>query len=112
MSLEKLADELEETAQQSARMAGAIAEAVAQLSTDMAIRTSKEDGAISRIVVALQAQDRFEQRCRNLARAAREMAEVTASDEAELDAAWRKLELGELTSEEPRRRAVGEVELF
>jgi len=117
MSLHKLAAELEETARQTAEMVDGVYTALATLS-DKAMTSEKARAeAISQIVLALQAQDRIEQRCRNMAIATRHFAKMppTASEEA-LDAVWHTLEMDELRinalSGVAKRVVSGEPELF
>jgi CO/xanthine dehydrogenase FAD-binding subunit len=97
MSLKKLASELEETARQTGAMVDGIFMALATLS-DKAITSEKaRQDAIAQIVTALQAQDRIEQRCRNMAIAARHFAQMPRSaSEAAYDAVWHSLTLDEL----------------
>ncbi|GGF43458.1 hypothetical protein GCM10011321_37560 [Youhaiella tibetensis] len=117
MSLLKLAAELEETARQTAEMVDGVFHALATLS-DTGITSEKaRSEAISQIVQALQAQDRIEQRCRNMAIATRHFAQMppTASEEA-LDAVWHSLEMDELRinslSGVARHVSGGDAELF
>lgn len=117
MSLLKLAAELEETARQTAEMVDGVFHALATLSdADITTEKARAD-AISQIVKALQAQDRIEQRCRNMAIATRHFAHMpaTASEEA-LDAVWHTLEMDELRIDSlsgvAKRVASGEPELF
>jgi hypothetical protein len=95
MSLQKLALELDETARQSAAMLDGIAQALQLLtrrSTDPVVQQASQ-----MIVVALQGQDRIEQRCHNLATAVRQFDAVpdNAPEDA-LGEIWAGLNLDEL----------------
>ena len=97
MSLQKLAAELEETARQTGAMVDGIFAALATLSDKSITSEAARTDAISQIVTALQAQDRIEQRCRNMAIAARHFAQMPASaPEAAYEAVWHSLTLDEL----------------
>jgi len=117
MSLLKLAAELEETARQTAEMVDGVFHALATLSDTAITSEQARADSISQIVQALQAQDRIEQRCRNLAIATRHFAQMppTASEEA-LDAVWHSLQMDELRinslSGVAKRVVGGEPELF
>jgi len=76
MSLLKLAAELEETARQTAEMVDGVFHALATLSDTAITSEQARADSISQIVQALQAQDRIEQRCRNLAIATRHFAQM------------------------------------
>ncbi|KFL25812.1 hypothetical protein JP74_16785 [Devosia sp. 17-2-E-8] len=117
VSLLKLAAELEETARQTAEMVDGVFHALATLSDTAITSEQARADSISQIVQALQAQDRIEQRCRNLAIATRHFAQMppTASEEA-LDAVWHSLQMDELRinslSGVAKRVVGGEPELF
>jgi len=114
MSLERLARELEETARQTGEMAHEIYTALDSIS---APGESAARGAVQQIVVALQAQDRIEQRCHNLAAAVRALiARDGAIDHAGFDEIWSGLKLDELALPEfsgiAARVTHGECDLF
>jgi hypothetical protein len=97
MSLQKLARELDETARQTAVMLEGIADALAVLADEDVDATAARKQAIEMIIVALQGQDRIEQRCQNLALAVRQFALLppTAPDSV-YDEIWSSLTLDEL----------------
>lgn len=113
MSLQRLADELEETLRQLQAMVDGVAGAVDLLHDPSLAPGDARAAAARRIVVALQAHDRIEQRCRGLAEAARGLAALPAATAP--DDIWRHLVLDEL-----RRPAAspapagmpGEIDLF
>lgn len=97
MSLERLARELDETARQTGEMAASISYAVNHLGEAAAGDEQTREDAIQNIIIALQAQDRIEQRCRNLARAVRDLvASDSAIDHPRFDEIWANLNLDEL----------------
>lgn len=117
MSLRKLARELDETARQTGLMVDGIFSALATLSDKSITSEKAREAAIAQIVTALQAQDRIEQRCRNMAIAARHFAQLPASAPASAyDAVWHGLTLDELRIASLSGIAAtvesGEVELF
>lgn len=115
MSLETLALELEETARQSAEMAAGCAAALARLATPGDDAAAARREAVATIVVAMQAQDRIEQRCRDLARAARQFERAGARVGAgEASRIWAGLTLDELRRPGTAATvlAAGEPELF
>jgi hypothetical protein len=117
MPLDRLATELEETARQTAEMVSGITEALAALSDDTMSPEAAKAEAILRIVIALQGQDRIEQRCRNIAHAVRQFAHVPHdAPEAAFDDIWASLSLDELRLVSMSGIAAteihGEVELF
>ena len=75
MGLHKLARELEETARQTAQMVEGIAASLQTLGDQSLDCDSARSIAIRQIVMALQMQDRIEQRCADMARAARDLLE-------------------------------------
>jgi len=117
MSLQKLARELDETARQTASMLEGITEALEmladkQLSADPTVRQ-----AVQHIITALQGQDRIEQRCRNMADAARKIADLSDGNDAQAaEGVWSTLTLDELRDESlsgiAARTNTGEVEFF
>ena len=117
MALTRLARELEETARQSAEMVDAIAAAVTLL-TDPDIGDHEARAEAARMIVtALQGQDRIEQRCRNLAVAARQLSAPNRGNApADSDAVWSSLKLDELRikalSGIAARGVHGEAEFF
>ena len=97
MSLERLARELDETARQTGEMAASISYAVNHLGDAARGDEKAREDAIQNIIIALQAQDRIEQRCRNLARAVRDLiASDHSIDHHRFDEIWAKLQLDEL----------------
>ena len=117
MSLERLARELEETARQTSELVGGIADALAILSDETRNCQTARDEAIQQIVVALQGQDRIEQRCRNMAEAVRNLvASDKTIDHPRFDEIWAHLSLDELAVPElsgiAARTQSGEVDLF
>jgi len=117
MSLERLARELEETARQSGEMAASITYALHRIGEAAAGEEKVRLDAIQDIVVALQAQDRIEQRCRNLAHAVRDLiASDRSIDHRRFDEIWARLKLDELAVPELSGIAAridhGECELF
>src|SRR5690606_29931845 len=117
MSLHKLAKELDETARQSASMLEGIAEALEILSDSKLNKDASVRDAVQMIVIALQGQDRIEQRCHNLALATRQFALLPASTpQSVFDEIWSSLSLDELRlpalSGVAARQNHGEVDLF
>lgn len=117
MGLHKLARELEETARQTAEMVDGITASLLTLGDTSIDCNVARSTAIRQIVVALQMQDRIEQRCRNMAEAARMMAQLTdASDTTANEGVWSALTLDELRDESlsgiAARTNSGEVEFF
>ena len=117
MGLHKLARELEETARQTAEMVDGITASLLTLGDTSIDCNAARSTAIRQIVIALQMQDRIEQRCRNMAEAARKMAELSGDDaEAKGQDVWTGLTLDELRDEQlsgiAARTNSGEVEFF
>ncbi|HLV84593.1 MAG TPA: hypothetical protein VKY62_12560 [Devosia sp.] len=117
MSLHKLAKELDETARQSASMLEGIAEALEILSDSKLNKDASVRDAVQMIVIALQGQDRIEQRCHNLALATRQFALLPASTpQSVFDEIWSSLSLDELRlpalSGVAAHQNHGEVDLF
>jgi hypothetical protein len=117
MSLQKLARELDETARQTAALVDGIAQALEVLtSTELTPEQARKQAA-AMIVLALQGQDRIEQRCHNMALAVRQFALLPAdAPEAVYDEIWASLILDELRlpslSGVAANVSSGEVELF
>jgi len=117
MSLERLAKELEETARQTSGMVEGVTEALAVLADTGVAYPAARELAVQKIIMALQGQDRIEQRCRNLAEAVRNLV---ASDKSinhpRFDEIWAHLSLDELAVPElsgiASRTRSGEVDLF
>ncbi|MCS6757940.1 MAG: hypothetical protein MO852_01625 [Candidatus Devosia euplotis] len=78
MSLHKLARELDETACQSASMLEGITEALEILADGKLNKDASVRDAVGMIINALKGQDRIEQRCHNMALAARQFALLPA----------------------------------
>lgn len=97
MSLAKLAIELEETARQTAEMVDRVNDGLAVLMDDSVGCKIAREKAIQKIIIGLQMQDRVQQRCDNMADAARRMAEmVEIADRVEAEDVWAGLTLDEL----------------
>jgi len=109
MGLEKLAREIEETARQSATMAEGVAAGLAILGDASLDSETARQKAAARIVMALQMQDRIEQRCQGIALAARALA-------SQGEAVWSGAVMDELRDERyarvTRRVDPGDIELF
>lgn len=117
MGLHKLARELEETARQTAEMVDGITASLLTLGDTSIDCNAARSTAIRQIVVALQMQDRIEQRCRNMAEAALKMAKLQDSaDENASQDVWTTLTLDELRDEAlsgiAARTNSGEIEFF
>lgn len=117
MSLIRLARELDETARQTGEMTAQIVAALADLTPSAEKSPQERASALQSIVVAIQAQDRIEQRCRNLADAVRGLVEKdSAIDHPAFDDIWSSLKLDELAIPEMSGIAAveehGECELF
>lgn len=117
MSLKRLARELDETTRQTAEMVEGIALALSILQKGNPDCAISRKNAMREIVVALQAQDRIEQRCSNMAKAVRKLVESDkAIDHPRFDEIWSHLTLDELAI--PKMSGVaarvdhGEVDLF
>ncbi len=97
MSLGKLAIELDETSRQTAAMVEKINEGLSTLMDGGRECSDSREAAIQQLIVALQAQDRIQQRCDNIAHAARSMAEfVEVSEKLDAVDVWADLTLDEL----------------
>ena len=117
MSLQKLAKELDETARQSAAMLEGITDALEILADSKLNKDASVRDAVAMIITALQGQDRIEQRCHNLALAARQFAILPPSaPESVYDEIWASLTLDELRvpalSGIAAHQAHGDVDLF
>lgn len=117
MGLHKLARELEETARQTAEMVDGITASLLTLGDTSIECSAARSTAIRQIVVALQMQDRIEQRCRNMAEAVRKMAECDEAPDGEASrSVWSALKLDELRDDAlsgiAARANSGEVEFF
>ena len=117
MSLERLAQELEETARQTAEMVEGIVSAITELQSRQPGCEEATDRAIQQIIVALQAQDRIEQRCTNMSQAVRKLVDSDHTiDHPAFDEIWAHLTLDELAVPElsgiAARVPHGEVDLF
>jgi hypothetical protein len=117
MSLQKLARELDETARQSAAMLEGITEALELLTDSGVNKDASVRQAMMMIVTALQGQDRIEQRCRNMALAARQFSLLPpTAPESVYDEIWQGLTLDELRlsalSGVAAHQSHGDVELF
>jgi hypothetical protein len=117
MSLQKLARELDETARQSASMLEGITEALDLLSESDASKDPSVRQAMGMIIQALQGQDRIEQRCRNMALAARQFSLLPpTAPESVYDEIWQSLTMDELRlpalSGVAATPSQGDIELF
>jgi len=112
MTLLRLARELDETAEQSARMAGDITEALRLLAE--AAEGAEVQKRLGNVLIALQRQDRIEQRCRALAQVARHFAVLGPEHpDRHSDPIWAALPMDELRLQTQEARPIsGEVELF
>lgn len=117
MGLHKLARELEETARQTAEMVEGIAASLLTLGDTSIDCDTARTTASRQIVVALQMQDRIEQRCRNMAEAVRKMAALTEEGDTRINEdVWSSLALDELREDAlsgiAGRAKSGDVEFF
>jgi len=117
LALHKLATELEETVRQTRQMASEVDEALMLLMESKDECAKVRADAATRIIVALQAQDRIEQRCLNIQAAIAMMMERSAGvDEKLFEDIWSSLNLDELSKPElsgaAQRLPHGEPELF
>jgi hypothetical protein len=117
MTLHRLARELEETARQTAALVEAVGEALEVLSNRQLDADPARLEAINMIVLALQGQDRIEQRCRNMALAVSQFDMLPpGTPEAIYDEIWGNLMLDELRVPSlhgiAAKSSHGEVELF
>ena len=96
MSLNRLAKELEETARQSGEMVATIYGAIETLASEPKLTEPEKAEALKTIVVAMQSQDRIEQRCRNMADAVKALAQSEELTKKAFADAWSKLTLEEL----------------
>ena len=117
MSLERLAKELEETTRQTAEMVDNIVSAVTELQSDKVDSPEARAQAVQQIIMALQAQDRIEQRCTNMSQAVRKLINSDQTiDHPLFDEIWAHLTLDELAVPElsgvAARVSHGEVDLF
>lgn len=117
MSLARLAKELEETALQTGLMAHGVTEALDMLANPGLTEAEVRVSASKQIISALQAQDRIEQRCRNLSLIIHQLiASNPAIDHAKFDEIWSSLNLDELAVPElsgiAERGEHGEFDMF
>ena len=119
MPLDRLARELQETADQTGTMLEPIVRALDILSNPELDAATARAEATNLIVTALQGQDRIEQRCRNMAHAVRQFALLPqGSSFAVYDAIWAglmldELRLPQLSGSAPRPQDPhGDVEFF
>ncbi|MBJ6987722.1 MULTISPECIES: hypothetical protein [unclassified Devosia] len=117
MSLQKLARELDETGRQTSEMLEGISQALTLLAQKPLGDDPKVKQAVHLIITALQGQDRIEQRCRNIALAARQFALLppTAPESVYVEI-WESLTLDELRVPElsgvARNHSSGDADLF
>ncbi len=123
MSLKRLARELDENTRQTRELVNGIIKALnilQQADSSQNSANPNDDSrqrAINQIIIALQAQDRIEQRCVNMASAIRKMVEQDDSiDDEQFDEIWSHMPLDELSmqklSDSPTQIRHGEVDLF
>lgn len=117
MTLQRLARELDETARQTSEMIDAITDAVTRLNTCAECGNATASAASAEIVRALQAQDRIEQRLRNMTEAVNRLAALAKfSDDTNFDEIWASLTLDELRLSElsgsAARGPSGDIEFF
>lgn len=117
MTLHRLARELDETARQTAALVDAIGEALDVLADRQRDADLARNEAVSKIVTALQGQDRIEQRCRNMALAVAQFDLLPPSTPEEVyNEIWDTLTLDELRVPSlhgiAAKSSHGEVELF
>lgn len=117
MALRKLANELEETVRQTRQMADEINEALTMLTESHEECEDVRASVATRIIIALQAQDRIEQRCVNILQFVDKMLDRSEQiDEALFADVWTNLTMDELSKPELSGAAAriphGEVELF
>ncbi len=117
MTLKRLATELDETTRQTVEMVDGIIKALSMLQDKNMSCEEARKQAMNEIVFALQAQDRIEQRCNNMATAVRKMVDSDDNiDNKKFDEIWSHLTLDELAV--PKMSGVaarldhGEVDLF
>jgi hypothetical protein len=117
MSLNRLAKELDETTRQTSEMVDGIIKALQTLQCKKISCEKAKKQAMDEIVIALQAQDRIEQRNNNMAIAVRKIvANDKDIDHHRFDEIWLHLTLDELSV--PKMSGVaarvhhGEVDLF
>ncbi len=118
MTLKRLATELDETTRQTVEMVDGIIKALSILQDKNMSCEEARKQAMDEIVFSLQAQDRIEQRCNNMATAVRKMVDCNNSkiDNKKFDEIWSHLTLDELAV--PKMSGVaarldhGEVDLF
>ncbi len=117
MSLKRLANELDETTRQTTEMVNGIIQALNTLQSEKTPCKETRAKAMHEIIFALQAQDRIEQRCNNMALAVRKMVDCDGKiNNQQFDEIWSHLTLDELAV--PKMSGVagrvqhGEVDLF
>ncbi|WP_189425700.1 hypothetical protein [Devosia pacifica] len=108
---------MDETARQSAELVDGITNALQILASGSENPEAARQQATSMIVSTLQGQDRIEQRCKNLAHAARHFAMLPArNDDSDYEDVWSQLTLDELRLAELSGAAAqeghGEPDLF
>ncbi len=117
MSLKRLAHELDETTRQTKELVDGVIRALETLQDSKLPSKDANKRAISEIIIALQGQDRIEQRCSNMAQAIRKMIEHNSSlDDEQFNEIWSHVTLDELAipklSGIASRVEHGEVDLF
>lgn len=116
MALDKLRKELEETIRQSRAMAEGVNEALTVLMDKAADLQGRRSEIANHIMIALQAQDRLEQRCANIEMVLDTLDLCPTCSSHNNDEIWGKLTLDELSRPDIDGRTAtehsGEVELF
>lgn len=115
MPLARLRKELKETVRQSREMAEAIDGVLSLLLSNHDNVDAMRQDMSERIIVGLQAQDRLEQRCRNIEKIIDVLDQTHSFNAADSQKAWATLELDELSKPELSGKGTehaGEVEFF
>ncbi|MCB1516606.1 MAG: hypothetical protein KDJ19_03175 [Hyphomicrobiaceae bacterium] len=115
MPLTRLRTELKETVRQSREMAEAIDAVLTMLLSDPGNNEQTRQSMSERIIVGLQAQDRLEQRCRNIEKIIDLLDQTHSLNVADSQKAWATLELDELSKPELSGKGTehsGEIEFF
>lgn len=115
MALEKLRVELRETIKQSRSMAESVDEALMLLMDETQDLTEVRSQICNKIIIGLQAQDRLEQRCKNIEQIIDVLSENKNLQSADAKAVWSNLSLDELSKPELSGKGAahsGEIEFF
>lgn len=116
MPFDRLAIEIDETASQMADLVAGIASVLDTLSDPETGDANARQAAATQILLALQAEDRIAQRCRDLAAFVREMAQMGLTDiDPRINELWTRRTLDELRLAPGARASdhvAGDVDLF